>query len=453
MSDERPPTPARLPRELADGLQLRHAVPGDRDALGDLLAAVHAAPDGSPNAAVRRWQRDLFDKGHPTIGADDMFVVQDRHGELVSSFLMVPQTWSYAGVPLGVGLLELAATRPDHRGYGLSKIQLNALLEASTRRGDLIQGITDILSFRGDTGLLPAITQRAGRGGYLRDLPVATGGEPVAPRPATVDDIAFLMDTEARAMSRGLLACVRDEVHWRHELGGRSADSMVHSDILIIEMATGPVGYVVLGYGGTPSFPIPSWLPGLPCPEPAVSIARFELRPGVSWFEVVPSVLRQLTLPGQESPESYLLWLGREHPAYEVLGDLLVRRPPEIGWFLRVPDAPALLRAIAPVLEQRLIGTAAEAFTGEIRIDLYRYGIRLSFDNGILRAVERWPGHSRRASDASLPEQMFHQIVFGHATWDELARAFPDSRLQTTRGSVLLPLLFPVQSSDIWPLI
>ncbi|MGW0003227.1 hypothetical protein ACWDT6_05225 [Nocardia grenadensis] len=454
MPDKHPHLPAQLPRMLSDGLLLRHAVPQDRDALGDLLASVHAAPDGTPNATVGRWQRDLFDKGHPTIGTEDMLVVQDPHGELVSSFLMVPQTWSYAGVPVGVSLMELAATRPDYRGHGLSKTQLTALLELSTWRGDLIQGITDILSFRSDTGLLPAITQRAGRGGHIRELPaVREGSEPVAIRAATVDDIAFLVDTEARAMNRGLISCLRDEAQWRHELCGRDVGSMVHSRILIIETTGGPVGYLVLGYGGTPSFPIPGWLPGLPCPEPAVSIARFELGPEVSWFDVVPSVLRQLTLPDRGEPESYMLWLGRAHPAYDILGDLLIRRPPEIGWFLRIPDVAALLREIAPVLEQRLIGTAAEAFSGELHLDLYRAGIRFSFDSGKLSAVEPWPGHSRRASDASLPAQMFHQMIFGHATWAELSRAFPDCRLQTTRGSTLLPLLFPAQQSDVWPLI
>lgn len=455
MSDKRPHLPAaQLPRMLSDSLLLRHAVPEDRDALGDLLASVHAGPDRTPNTTVGRWQRDLFDKGHPTIGTDEMLVVQNRHGELVSSFLMVPQTWSYAGVPIGVSLMELAATRPDHRGHGLAKQQLTALTGISARRGDLIQGITDILSFGSETGLLPAITQRAGRGGHLRDLPVGRGGdEPATTRPATVDDIAFLIDTEAHAVKRGLLSCLRDEAQWRHELCGRDAGSMVHSEILIIETMNEPVGYLVLGYGGTPSFPIPGWLPGLPCPEPAVSVARFELAPGVSWSEVVPSVIRQLTLPDRRKPESYMLWLGRAHPAYDILGDLLVRRPPEIGWFLRVPDVAALLGAIAPVLEQRLIGTAAEAFSGEFHLDLYRHGIRLAFARGKLSEITPWPGHSRRASDASLPEQMFHQMIFGHATWAELSRAFPDCRLQTTRGSMLLPLLFPAQQSDIWPLI
>jgi GNAT superfamily N-acetyltransferase len=431
---------------------VRQVEADDRDALCDLLAGVHRGPDGAPNEAVGRWQRDLFDRGHPTLRPDDMRVAEDRRtGELLSAFIIIPQTWSYGGVPIGVSLLELAATHPDHRGQGLLRRLLDALVEHSAQRGDLLQGMTDVLFFQSDDiGFHPAVTQRAGRGGAARDLPAGpTSGEPVRIRPAAITDLAALADIDRHARERALLSCVRDEIQWLHELCGRSSDSMVHSDVLMVEAPTGPVGYLVLGYGGIPSYPIPHWLPGLPCPEPVVSVSRFELLPGVPWFSVTPSVLRQLT----GRLEGYMLWLGTEHPAYDVLGDLLVRRPPHIGWFLRVPDTIALLERIAPVLERRLIGTAAEAFTGDLRLHFYRHGVHLRFGAGSLVAVEPWPEYSRRGSDAALPDQMFLQLLVGHATWEELAPAFPDCRLQTTTARVLLPALFPKQASSIWPLI
>jgi hypothetical protein len=95
----------------------------------------------------------------------------------------------------------------------------------------------------------------------------------------------------------------------------------------------------------------------------------------------------------------------------------------------------------------------AERFTGELRLHFYRHGIRLRFVAGSLEAIEPWPDHSRRGSDAALPDQMFQQLVLGHATWQELAPAFPDCRLQTSTATSLLPLLFPKQASSIWPLI
>ncbi|MFI1398144.1 GNAT family N-acetyltransferase [Streptomyces sp. NPDC020681] len=448
------------PEPESDDLFVRQVERRDRDALIALFTEAHTAPDGTPATSVGWWVQDLFGRPHPTVSFSEMLVAEDlRTGALVSSLMMIPQTWCYDGVPLKVNCLELGATRPEYRRRGLMSRQLELLLEGSARRGELIQAQTDILYFQRGFGYLPVMTQRAGRGGHARELPpVPSGGEPVRVRPGSAADIPLLTELDDRMRRRVLLSCLRDEAQWTYELSGRSPGHMMRSEILIVESSTGPVGYLLLGYGGIPSHPIPHWLPGLECPEPVVSVAGFELLSGVSWWEVVPSVLRQLTaggeIEGHDKPmDGYMLWLGTQHPAYDVLSDLLVRNPPHIGWFLRVPDKAALLQEIRPVLEQRLIGTAAESFTGELRIHLYHHGLSLRFEAGKLFGIGPWPAHSRRGSDASLPEQMFLQLIFGHATWDELAPAFPDCRLQTRTARLLLPLLFPRGTSSIWPLI
>jgi hypothetical protein len=443
---------ARTPVSLPGELQLRTAIPADRDALVALHSTAHAGPDGCAAYSVGQWQQDLFDRGHPTAGLTDIMVVEDqRSRSLVASLMMVPQTWSYAGISFGVGRVELAATDSRYRGRGLMANLLRDLSRASTARGQLMQALTDTLPSSGELGYHMALTQRAGRGGHTSELaPVPAKGEPFRLREATPADIPVLLEIDSRMRRRTLLSCLRDKDQWRHELAGHSPGSMVRDQVLVIESAAESVGYVVLGYGGIPSFPIPAWLPGLPCPEPVVSVAGFELTAGTSWLEAVPSVLRQVT--GSES-QGYLLWLGLDHPAYDVLSDLLVRRPQHIGWFLRVPDLKAFLSRIAPVLEQRLVDTSAERFTGELKLHFYTHGLYLRFEEGSITDICSWSQHSRRGSDASLPEQMFLQLLFGHARWDDVAPAFPDCRLQNRPASLLLSKLFPRQPSTIWPLI
>jgi GNAT superfamily N-acetyltransferase len=439
---------AGLPIQLSDDLVLRQATERDRDALAELQAVVHAGSDGKPSVAIGTWTSDLFDYEHPTMDLADIAVVEDkRAGALVSSLILVRQTWSYAGVPFGVGRLELVATHPDYRRRGLISRQLKALHDRSVAGGDLLQVITDLMFFHEEFGYHMALTQRAGRGGHAHELPpMPKAGEPAGLQPATPADIPTLINIDRHAQVRSLLSCLRDEKHWKHELTGRSRESMMCDKLLIIHQASKPVGYIVLGYGGIPSFPIPGWLPGLPCPEQVVSIAGFELLPGTSWQEVASSVLRQLT-----GEAGYMLWLGREHPVYSVLANLLVRRPPHMGWFLRVPDLVQFLSQVAPVLERRLSGSDASGFTGTLRLHFYTQGLLLRFSEGGLTGVERWPEHSRRDSDASMPVQMFLQLLFGHAKIAEIASAFPDCRIQTRLGETLLPVLFPKQSSHIWP--
>ncbi|MGH8792691.1 MAG: GNAT family N-acetyltransferase [Stackebrandtia sp.] len=438
-----------LPMEFDDGLVLRNAVADDESALTQLQAGVHADPGGKPNAAVGAWTRDLFSGRHPTVGLEEILVVEDRHAKtLASSLTLVPQRWSYAGVSFGVGRVELVATHPDYRRRGLVDRLLRQLHDMSARRGDLMQAITDLMFFHGELGYHMALTQRAGRGGDVRRLPPTDA--PVRLRLADESDLPELADVDAHARRRSLLSCPRDGRQWEYELTGRGRDSMVRDKIFSIDFAAGLVGYVVVGYGGIPTFPIPHWLPGLPCPEPTASVSRLELSPDVDWLEIAPSVLRQLA--GATGSAGYMLWLGEEHPAYDALGDALTRTPPHVGWFVRIGDMAAFLRRVAPALERRLSAGAARGFTGDLRLHCYTYGLALRFDRGRLDGVEPWPDHSRRASDVSLPEQMLVQLALGHAAFDQLAPAYPDCRMQTRIGRALVPALFPRQPSAIWPI-
>lgn len=443
-----------LPARLPDGLVLRRATPHDREALVGLQAVAHAGPDGAANVASGEWIRDLLSGEHPTVSPADTSVVEDpRTGDLVSSLTLVRQTWCYEDVPLGVGRVELVATHPAYRRRGLIDRQLRLLHEWSVGRGDVLGVITDLMYFHGELGYHMALTQRAGRGGWTAELPPAPpGGEPARTRPATPADIAAFTRTDDDLRRRVLLSCRRDERAWTYELTGRGAKSLVRDTVLAIDSpAAGehePVGYLVVGYGGIPTFPVPGWTPGAPCPEPVVSVTGLELRAGGRWLDLVPSVLRQVADPY----EGYFLWLGRDHPAYPTLGARLVRRPPEVGWFIRIPDPVAFLTRVAPVLERRLARSVAAGFTGELRLHLYTYGLVLEFAGGRLTRVGRWPHAQRRTSDVSLPEQMFLQQLLGHATFAELAPAFPDCRLQTPTAATLVPALFPKRPSTIWPL-
>jgi Acetyltransferase (GNAT) domain len=448
----RKPDAAGLPAPVADGLVLRRATSRDVDALTGLQASVQADPGGNANAAASAWAGDLLSGAHPTVNVDDTSVVEDpRTGALVSSLTLVRQTWSYAGIPVGVGRIELVATDARYRRRGLVSRQLELLHGWSAERGDLLQVITDLMFFHGELGYQMALTQRTGRGGDTRALPRAgAGGEPVTLRPAVRADIPAFLAIDKHLRDRVLLSCLRDERQWAYELDGRSAESMMRDKVHTVLAGSRPAGYVVTGYGGIPTFPIPEWFPGSPRPERAVSVASFELLPGICWLDVAPSMLRQLT--ARPAQDGYMLWLGTDHPAYTALGNLLYRRPPTVSWFVRAAEPARFIAHIGPALEARLAGSAASNFTGMLRLHLYTSGLLLRFDEGHLVHAGPWAEPSRRASDASMPEQMFLQLLLGHAAFADVAVAFPDCRLQTLAGQALLPVLFPRQASAIWPL-
>ena len=103
---------------------------------------------------------------------------------------------------------------------------------------------------------------------------------------------------------------------------------------------------------------------------------------------MTPSVLRYLaqrgaalpTRRGDDEPFEVLAFaLGTQHPMYRVTGDSM--RPfREYAFYIRVPDLPAFIRRIAPVLEQRLADSVATGYSGELQLSFYRDGLVMHFE-------------------------------------------------------------------------
>jgi hypothetical protein len=183
-----------------------------------------------------------------------------------------------------------------------------------------------------------------------------------------------------------------------------------------------------------------------------------ELKHGVSWLAVTPTVLRYVEAVGHEYAArdkkdfvALRFSLGTEHPVYEVLSGLLTDPRPPFAWHIRVPDLPAFLRHIAPALEQRLAGSVAVGHSGELKISFYRNGLRLVLEGGALVAVEPWMPTPVDSGAAWFPDHAFLQVLFGYRGLDELTHAFADCWIGTNQARVLLQVLFPKQSSDVWP--
>jgi hypothetical protein len=108
-----------------------------------------------------------------------------------------------------------------------------------------------------------------------------------------------------------------------------------------------------------------------------------------------------------------------------------------------VADLPAFIRRIAPALERRLAESAATGYTGTLKIDFYRGGLRPVFEQRRLALAEPWRAPAfGPGADAGFPELVFRQLLFGYRDLDELRYAFPDIWVGDTAG-MLLPALFP----------
>jgi hypothetical protein len=145
--------------------------------------------------------------------------------------------------------------------------------------------------------------------------------------------------------------------------------------------------------------------------------------------------------------------LGRSHPLFDVLRDTVpMREELPYAWYVQLPDIPAFLRHIAPLLETRLAESIMPGCTGEVKIDFYRDGLRLQFAAGKLVAAEPWqaPAYGNDAS-AGFPPFVFVQLLFGYRSLDELRASLPDA-WANSEADLLLNALFPKQASVVHPL-
>lgn len=103
--------------DLGDGLVLRRATPADADAVATFVAVVLRGQDAAePSPAMGAWGHDLVSGRHPSVRAEDCFLVTETTtGTIVSCATLIPQQWSFGGVGLDVGPPRSRRWRPDAR--------------------------------------------------------------------------------------------------------------------------------------------------------------------------------------------------------------------------------------------------------------------------------------------------------------------------------------------------
>ncbi len=441
----------KLPVELTDGLVLRCATPDDANTLADFNAVIHNDQNpGQPDARIWAWTYDLLAKPHPTLKPADFTIIEEAAThKIVSSMNLIPQTWSYAGIPFQVGRPELVGTLPEYRDRGLVRLQFEVIHRWSAQRGDKVQAITGIPYYYRLFGYEMAMNLHGGRIGYSSLVPHLKEGEqePFRFRLATEADIPLLSQLLSIGNQRQLVACDWDASLWRYELNTKSENNVNREVIRVIETVEGkPCGFFV--------HPPYTW-------GDMMMLHLYELLPEFSWQEVTPSVVRQLEYLYEQYPDPHVekkpfaafgFWLGEDHPVYQAIPSLLPRYRKPYAWYLRVADVPDFLRLVTPVLEKRLSISPMAGYSGELKITFYRTGVRLVLQKGKLVTIEAWKptpvGHS---GDIAFPPHTFLQLLFGYRTMEMLRYSFADIWSDKEEYYVLLDSMFPRQPSDFWP--
>lgn len=449
-------------RDLGDGLVLRWSTRADTEAVANLVSMVfRGKAEDEPNVGMADTVRRQMRGDHPFMGADDYLVVEDtgRNGNrIVACTCYLREEWEFDGIPFPVGRPEIVATAVDYRRRGVVRAIFEAFHERCERDGSPVQGITGIPYFYRQFGYEYALDLGGRVTLPVELLPAGHQGEqpPYVVRQARVTDLASIAGCYRAAQRTSLVSSRMPESFWRYHIeaeAGAGADGTQpgstslegHARVRVVETPQGEFqGFLLLPYG--------RW-------GESVSVSLLEFVEGAPLHKIVPWLLPELERIGTELPakkpdepvRKIVLELGRDHPVAAVISpDWAPRHEPPYAWYLRVPNLPAFLRLIAPTLERRLASSPLAGYDGEVKLDFFRGGLRMVFDQGRLQRAENYRVEPwDTTAHGGFPPHVFLRLVFGYSSLDELRAAYPDAGVRS-EVEVLITTLFPKKVSRLF---
>jgi predicted acetyltransferase len=432
---------------MGEGLTLRWGRPEDAEALAAFNVAVHSDNPAEPETWLGDWTKELMNGRHPTTDASDFTIVENEAGEIASSMNVIHQTWSYDGIPFGVGRPELVGTDERYRRRGLIRAQFKAIHALSEARGELVQAITGIPWYYRQFGYEMTLELGGGRPFRWdkRGNSESVETEAYEARPATSEDIPVLQTLYGSSQATGLVRCERNADQWQYELIDRHRSTPYALAVEVITEAEQVIGYVEYKQWGT-----------------ALHVRELAVLPGHSLRAVALFVTRMLQAKAadlnkeRERPITYIVFsFGMESPVYEALGPQIEEGGRPYAWFMRVADMPAFLQRIAPVLETRLADSVMAGHNGRLRLNFYRSQVQLLFSEGRITEISPYQPATFDGNDdgdAFFPDHTFLHLLFGQRTFDEIRHLRADCFVNKPEAAVLLGILFPQQPSWLRPL-
>jgi hypothetical protein len=435
-------------RDLGDGLLLRRSGPADRERIAAFHANTLLGPDETPPLErLHYWLLDMLGGKHPTGRPEDFLYVENAASrQIVSSVGLFSAIWTYDGIEIPVGQPDVVSTSPAFRRRGLVAAQFGEIHAWSERQGHLMQVIPGIPWYYRQFGYEYALNLEGGRVAYRANVPPLPEGatESFTLRALTEADIPFLAGLYQQACARSLLAVPRDAVFWRFDAFSRHEKSGLASDHFVIVPVGQPdaaVGAVIIARR--------LW-------RTQLGVRFLEVAPGTPMAAVAPSLLRALDAHGPRTAartgkvyDAICFELGAQHPFFDAVPNALPHEMKPYAWYVRIPDMPRFLNAIAPALERRLAASPEAGWNGELRLSFYRGGVKLRMVGGRVTAEPWRPDHTE-AGDARFPDLTFLKVLMGYRSLADLQDAFPDCIVESPIAQALLPILFPQRHSHIW---
>jgi hypothetical protein len=355
---------------------------------------------------------------------DIVFVEDERTGAAVSTLMLIPWTLYYDGIPLPAGEMAIVGTLEPYRRRGLVRAQVDYFRSRLHERVCLISNIQGIPYYYRQFGYEYAIPleEACGSAGAL---PPARTSVHVAPGDRR--DIPLLSELHRWAAKDLGIHAGRSLEEWRYQFH-YAKGTETEGETWLIQGEGAASGY----------FRLPDHHFGDELAVSEVSRLSYDQALGVLHWLVALATERKLPGVRLNLPaDTTIMRAARSFGAHD-LGTY--------AWQIRLPDVPALLRAIGPALERRIAASPFAGLTGQLQLGFYRDSVTLDFIAGKLASVT---ASGPCDGGINFPPQAFVQLVLGYKTLDELHSMYPDVGVAPA-ARLLLSTLFPPTSSFLY---
>ncbi|MFX1533925.1 MAG: GNAT family N-acetyltransferase [Promethearchaeota archaeon] len=128
----------------------------------------------------------------------------------------------------------------------------------------------------------------------------------------------------------------------------------------------------------------------------------------------------------------------------------------DYAWYVKIPSFQKFLTYLTPILENRLNKSIYKNYTGKIRINYFKGGFSLFFEEGKLKSIENINKHDIHTNhyefDLHIPPNNLIQLLMGNKAIDVLTSDCFDISYESQKKQ-LLDVLFPTIKASLTPTV
>lgn len=360
----------------------------------------------------------------PNFNYKNIYTIK-KENQIIASLTLIPQKWSFGGIPIKVAEMGLVATLPQYRNLGLQRILNKKYDETLIKENYDLSVIEGIPYFYRQFGYEYTIPLDSEINIPLKFLPDTNSQYSI--KKIELIDIPKIIKLNDITKEKFFINSIRSNEVWKkQEENGWQADWPFKT-------------YLLLEKG----------------------IIKAYLR-----AEIVNNKLVLIEISNTKSNESrnicgFLKKIGLENNVdelvcrinhHEFFSNYLVKnggkKNKPYAWQVKVVNYFNFFKKIIPILNNRLYTSSYNFLESELKINFFKNSIILNFFNGQINDVKEDKGIKR--SEIQFNPIVFPKILFGCASHKELTQNYPDISINS-KYQELIKTLFPKFKSNIYP--